>query len=72
MISNQILQNTIEGLKGITRIDFCVMDTDGKSLASTFSEQENYVEEVISFVESPADSQVVQDISFLRFLMNIS
>ena len=39
MISNQILQNTIEGLKGITRIDFCVMDTDGKSLASTFSEQ---------------------------------
>ena len=50
MISNQILQNTIEGLKGITRIDFCVMDTDGKSLASTFSEQENYVEEVISFV----------------------
>ena len=60
MISNQILQNTIEGLKGITRIDFCVMDTDGKSLASTFSEQENYVEEVISFVESPADSQVVQ------------
>ena len=42
MISNQILQNTIEGLKGITRIDFCVMDTDGKSLASTFTEQENY------------------------------
>ena len=31
MISNQILQNTIEGLKGITRIDFCVMDTDGKA-----------------------------------------
>ena len=28
MISNQILQNTIEGLKGITRIDFCVMDTN--------------------------------------------
>ena len=72
MISNQILQNTIEGLKGITRIDFCVMDTDGKSLASTFSEQENYVEEVISFVESPADSQVVQGYQFLRFLMNIS
>lgn len=72
MISNQILQNTIEGLKGITRIDFCVMDTDGKSLASTFSEQENYVEEVLSFVESPADSQACRDISFLRFLMNIS
>ena len=66
MIPNQILQNTIEGLKGITRIDFCVMDTDGKSLASTFSEQENYVEEVISFVESPADSQVVQGYQFFK------
>ena len=50
----------------ITRIDFCVMDTDGKSLASTFSEQENYVEEVISFVESPADSQVVQGYQFFK------
>ena len=66
MISNQILQNTIEGLKGITRIDFCVMDTDGKSLASTFSEQENYVEEVLSFVESPADSQVIQGCQFFK------
>ncbi len=66
MISNQILKNTIEGLKGITRIDFCVMDTDGKSLASTFSEQENYEEEVVSFVESPADSQVVQGYQFFK------
>ena len=71
MISNQILQNTIEGLKGITRIDFCVMDTDGKSLASTFSEQENYVEEVISFVESPADSQVVQGYQFFKIFDKI-
>lgn len=66
MISNQILQNTIEGLKGITRIDFCVMDTDGKSLASTFSEQESYEEEVVTFVDSPADSQVVQGYQFFK------
>ena len=26
MISNQILQNTIEGLKGIARVELCVMD----------------------------------------------
>ena len=32
MISNQILQNTIDGLKGITRIDLCVIDTEGKVL----------------------------------------
>ncbi|MCI9168095.1 MAG: PucR family transcriptional regulator [Dorea sp.] len=66
MISNQILQNTIEGLKGISRIDFCVMDTDGKSLASTFSEQNSYEEEIISFVNSPADSQVVQGYQFFK------
>ncbi len=66
MISNQILQNTIEGLTSITRIDLCVMDTDGKTLASTFPEQKNYEEEVISFAESPADSQVVQDDQFFK------
>ncbi len=66
MISNQILQNTIEGLKGISRIDFCVTDTDGKSLASTFSEQNSYEEEIISFVNSPADSQVVQGYQFFK------
>ena len=30
MISNQILQTTMEGLKAITRVDLCVMDTEGK------------------------------------------
>ena len=34
MISNQILQNTIDGLKAITRIDLCVTDVEGKVLAS--------------------------------------
>lgn len=66
MISNQILQNTIEGLKGITRFDFCVMDTDGKTLASTFSDHENYEKEVISFVASQADSQIVQGYQFFK------
>ena len=28
MISNQILQNTIDGLKAITRTDLCVFDVE--------------------------------------------
>ena len=32
MISNQILQNTLDGLKNISRSDFCVADTEGKIL----------------------------------------
>lgn len=66
MISNQILQNTIEGLKGITRIDFCVIDTDGKTLASTFSEHMNFEDEVLLFAGSQADSQIVKGYQFFK------
>ena len=37
MISNQILQNTIDGLKDITRIDMCVFDTEGKCAPDRFA-----------------------------------
>ena len=66
MISNQILQNTIEGLKGISRIDYCVLDTEGKALATTFEDTWNYESAVLSFVESPADSQVIQGCQFFK------
>ena len=35
MISNQILQNTIDGLKNITRIELAIVDTEGHVLATT-------------------------------------
>lgn len=66
MISNQILQNTIEGLKAITRTDICVMDTEGKTLAATISNAEDYEQAVLAFVESPADSQVLQGFQFFK------
>ena len=66
MISNQILQNTIEGLKAITRIDLCVMDIEGKVLAATFSNAEDYEKFVLEFVNSPADSQVLQGFQFFK------
>ena len=66
MISNQILQNTLEGLKAITRIDLCIMDTEGKVLASTFTDAEQYEQAVITFVGSPADSQVIQGYQFFK------
>ena len=66
MISNQILQNTIEGLKGISRVDFCVLDTEGKELAATFDVMKDCGEAVLSFVESPADSQVIQGCQFFK------
>ena len=66
MISNQILQNTIEGLKGISRVDFCVLDTEGKELAATFEAGQDREQAVLSFVESPADSQVIQGCQFFK------
>lgn len=66
MISNQILQNTIEGLKAITRIDICVMDTEGKILATTIMNADDYENAVLAFVESPADSQVLQGYQFFK------
>lgn len=66
MISNQILQNTIDGLKGIARVELCVMDTEGKTLATTFDKSEDYENAVLAFVESPADSQVLQGVQFFK------
>ncbi|SDY20488.1 PucR family transcriptional regulator [Lachnobacterium bovis] len=66
MISNQILQNTIDGLKGITRTDLCVIDVEGKVLAATFPDAEQFVEPARAFVGSPADSQVVNGCQFFK------
>ena len=66
MISNQILQDTIDGIKSITRIDLCVMDTEGKALASTFTAADEYETAVLAFVNSPADSQVLQGCQFFK------
>lgn len=66
MISNQILQNTIEGLKAITRVDICVMDTEGKALATTIGNAQEYEGAVLAFVDSPADSQVLQGFQFFK------
>ena len=66
MISNQILQSTIEGLKAITRVDLCVMDIDGKTIASTYSDTSAYESAVRAFVESSVDSQVMPGCQFLK------
>lgn len=67
MISNQILQNTLDGLKAISRVDFSVIDTDGNLVASTTEQQEmDCVPAVIEFVKSPADSQEVSKYQFFK------
>ena len=59
MISNQILQNTIEGLKAIGRVELCVVDPEGKTLAETGSDLFKEADTAMEFAKSPADSQEV-------------
>ncbi len=68
MISNQILQNTIDGLKGITRVNFCVIDMEGNELATTMNIDEDYREMIRDFVTSPAESQVVGGYHYFKIV----
>ncbi len=65
MISNQILQNTIEGLKAIARVEFCVLDVDGKEVAST-TDMGNNSRAAAEFAASPADSQEIQGYQYFK------
>lgn len=66
MISSQILQNTIDELHTITRVDFCVMDVDGNEVATTVQNDFIQPQAVVQFANSPADSQVVQNAHFFK------
>ncbi|MDO4522151.1 MAG: helix-turn-helix domain-containing protein [Eubacteriales bacterium] len=66
MISNQILQNTLEGIKTISRVELCVINVEGNVLASTFPEAAEYVDSALLFMNSPADSQEVQGYQFFK------
>ena len=66
MISNQVLQNTLEGLKEISRTEFCIIDTEGKVLATTFADFSIQPGDIQAFVESQADSQLVKGFQYFK------
>ena len=66
MISNQVLQSTIEGLKSIARIELSVVDIDGKVAATSDATLEKYAEPAMEFAKSPADSQEIQGCQFFK------
>ena len=68
MISNQVIQTSIDELKSITRVDLCVVDVEGMPVASTFDSEEMLGDLVEGFIESPADSQIVNGYHMLKVL----
>ena len=73
MISNQILQNTIDGIKNISRVDLSILDTDGKVLVSTMSNAEGYDQkEALAFSQSQADASAIGEYQYFKVLKSVS
>ena len=66
MISNQIMQKTIEGISQISKINFAVTDVEGTVLASTMLNVSHHVNDILEFVASPADSQVLATNQYIK------
>ena len=66
MISNQILQNTLDGMLNIAHVELMVTDTDGRMVVTTMKEKKNYESAVVEFVNSVADSQEIQGCQFYK------
>ncbi len=71
MISNQILRNTIDGLKNITKKEIAVIEHEGKIVAST---EEGRLGETVDgmsiFISSPAESQLFGGYQFFKVFDN--
>ena len=66
MISNQVLQNTIDGMKEISHLDLCVMDADGHEVAATQAVFGEAAAAIPDFAASPADSQAAGPFQFFK------
>ena len=71
MISNQILQNTIDGLKNITRKELSVVEKEGKVIATT---EENMIgrqiDAIENFIGSQAESQLILGYQYFKIYDN--
>ena len=71
MITNQIIQVTIEGLKNILRYDITVIDRNSRIVATTEAEEPVYMKEFVSgIVSSYAENLQIQGNLYFRVLDN--
>ncbi len=71
MISNQILQNTIDGLKNITRKDLSVVEKEGKIIATTEESMiGKQIDGIDNFVLSQAESQQILGYQYFKVYDN--
>jgi carbohydrate diacid regulator len=71
MITNQILQGAVDGLKQITRKDITVTDREGKIAAGTEQNiHQGLTPLVDSFINSPAENQLIQGNQYFKVIDN--
>ena len=66
MLSNLVLQDTLNGIKAITRCELTVVGTDGKVVASTRDDVVVSRSDVVNFAESQADAQEIRDTRYYK------
>ena len=70
MISNQVIQNSIDELKAITKVDLNVYEPTGALVAGTAENGDIQESLITSFAQSPADSQVIGNNHLMKILNN--
>ena len=71
MITNQILQGAVDGLKMIARKDITVTDREGKVAASTEMNMHHGLAALVdSFINSPAENQLIQGNQYFKVIDN--
>lgn len=68
MITNQIIQTSIDELHALTKVDFAVFETNGVAAATTNHEITVQPAILDAFIHSPADSQIIGDSHLLKIV----
>ena len=66
MLSNQIIQKSLDELKAITKIDLEVYDLEGTKIAGTSSEMEVEPHIIRIFAESAAETQELDNKWYMK------
>ena len=66
MISNQILQETISGMKEVTGIDLCILDLSGRIVVTTMEITDALAQHAEEFADSMAESQVIDGFQYFK------
>lgn len=66
MISNQVIQNSIDDVYAVARVELCVLDAQGILVASTWEDEKLPEVLIKTFISSQAECQTAQEYQFFK------